>query len=1242
MHSFRTQRMLSELDPAKVPLDDRDVIASICRALDVLRRLRHLLPTRADDSLSMWEGFIRQDVSFLLAEMAEVDAVAEYREYAREPAAHVQRTRHAVTRLLEWVTRASALHEGPIERSLLNQMRDVLQQEFAHYHNLSGFRDDTSALAHAAESATPSDYLALNRATRLLSDYARALLPVSLNEKSDHRPHAALLLLFVQLLETTRHALNGIGERHLDFFYRRILRLAPRSARPDACRVTFRLAPGTAKLELPAGTIVVGRKDATGHVPRYATDDLLIVTRARIDALRMLIVERYPTRQLASAMSTVAPVAGFLALPSVNSADGRGRALQEPETGCPLFSAPALTAAERAAVRGNAGVIIASPALVLRDGERLLRVSLTLSVRDGSLAALLEAYRHAVCTSMGLSDSRVGETTAIRSAFTLAVTGPLGWVPLTWHAIDWSDDHPDVLTFVVQRSAADPPLCRPVAPMPDVPDSPWPALRIELNPDARLYGYSWFVQCAIEQVTVHTEVTGSRALVMEGVQGPVMPTAPFPLFGTFPTIGGALHFRCDDLRYRQLEMLRLRVRWANLFVAPDSFAEHYAPLGTGTQRAHFLVRFDAAAAGGWEPLLASTADATEPAARVSCFPAESGTDTPAAEAVWEIDVRGRALHHARLADPVTASSTWDFRMVLAAPDMAFGHELHTRLLTGFAARLAPWSRRRMRALMAHPAWAPVIAETMLDYRASRTFSPSAEPSPRDAIVDGAQEDQLWHIEPFGAWRPLRKGQPLALQLSRNGYLYVGLSSCEQGTELTMYFDIAEPHDEGWVDANGSGHTTPVSGDVRLRYMARGEFVEFAKEDVKADSTRGLRQSGILRVLLPDTMEMDAWGDATPRYWIEIAISDAPEAYGRLRSVFTNAVRATRRLAPTEHGATNMPPDTVSKLEIPDPRIALVSQPALSWGGTEAENSSVFRARVSERLRHRNRAVLPRDYESIVLDAFSEIGEVRCLPMPRASVVIVVVPVRTGEVERPIVVPSVCRAIAELLRAHAPAAVRRIHVRSPMYESLRVSTWITFEAGRQANGAAQARDAIRTFLAPWQRDVAQRIPIGTGEVDLQRLRDVLLMHQHDLGIRTLGDVTVTQFYRTLNADQRAASHTLLDSVRIGTDHQSSAPSGVGDGERSTFSRLRFRPRTPWSVLVPADDLPVLDPSNAPDGIGRMRIEATLEVPRRSGRRRTMVTEGVPAGIGNLAVGSVFLVPPGGRSPHDVLHDQAATP
>lgn len=149
---------------------------------------------------------------------------------------------------------------------------------------------------------------------------------------------------------------------------------------------------------------------------------------------------------------------------------------------------------------------------------------------------------------------------------------------------------------------------------------------------------------------------------------------------------------------------------------------------------------------------------------------------------------------------------------------------------------------------------------------------------------------------------------------------------------------------------------------------------------------------------------------------------------------------------------------------------------------------MFAARVSERLRHKQRALTMWDYEHLVLERFPEIYKVRCLSADVAPdgaepgvVTIVVIPdVRRKlplESFEPKAPPEMLAEIHEYLAARAPAPVT-IDVRNAHFIAVKTRMSVRFRgSGNEQFYVAKLIADLDRFLSPWAFDGAADIVMG---------------------------------------------------------------------------------------------------------------------------------------------------------------------
>lgn len=105
-------------------------------------------------------------------------------------------------------------------------------------------------------------------------------------------PQQAFLLAFLKLLDTPRALLNHLPAAHRQLYYRQLLGLAENGAQPSQVALSFQLAPRTAELLIPAGTVFAAGQDGAGTLVQFALDRTLLANQGSWTDLRWCVRAR--------------------------------------------------------------------------------------------------------------------------------------------------------------------------------------------------------------------------------------------------------------------------------------------------------------------------------------------------------------------------------------------------------------------------------------------------------------------------------------------------------------------------------------------------------------------------------------------------------------------------------------------------------------------------------------------------------------------------------------------------------------------------------------------------------------------------------------------------------------------------------------------------------------------------------------------------------------------------------------
>jgi hypothetical protein len=232
-------------------------------------------------------------------------------------------------------------------------------------------------------------------------------------------------------------------------------------------------------------------------------------------------------------------------------------------------------------------------------------------------------------------------------------------------------------------------------------------------------------------------------------------------------------------------------------------------------------------------------------------------------------------------------------------------------------------------------------------------------------------------------------------------------------------------------------------------------------------------------------------------WIEAAGNPIADSYWcHIIAIYTQAVTAVRICNPnSDLLPTTMPAGSISQLAEKSPQIKLVSQPFATGGGQNKERLRDFYTRASERLRHKNRAIQPSDFERMILNEFPEVGQVKCIGPNNSRGFPGTVPVSPGMLylvatplldECPDAEPRlpqfVLKRIETFIRQHTSPSVKDIHVINPIYETLKVFVNVVFAQDEDGSYYSDnLNKALSQYLLPWRKKPIKAMPIGSGQV-----------------------------------------------------------------------------------------------------------------------------------------------------------------
>ncbi|NTU58404.1 MAG: hypothetical protein HGB00_05730 [Chlorobiaceae bacterium] len=940
-----------------------------------------------------------------------------------------------------------------------------------------GTPDETARFSHVANHNLFTSLFDtfLKAYARTVGD-ARAAIEQNLGGRNDHQPHFGLFLAFLQLNEFSRSQMNTLTRRHLDFYYRQVLKLKEKPSEPNHLHLLFELAKNRDSALLKAGTTFQG-KDGNGKAVQYALNEDFVANRAGVAELKSVH------------HSLSADEKRLYAYPAANSADGFGTPLTTPDGQWHPFSG--MTADNNLATIGFA---IASHFLLLGEGNRKIVVKLSFAEKKLSQADLCDSFDFFLTGEKGWMQATVDNGTPSSSPsakidILLSIDGSMHpVVPLTaeLHGADLPEGLPMLKAVLKQASGES----RPLAELQELQLKPADS-KIDIS-----VGY-------IDDD--EPDGNGLKNLVVHNKFGEIKTDKPFQPFGAMPEDDDYLIIGSDELFQKQGARFQLRVVWKGLpfwsgDIDFDWVNEFYPKAGlTLLKNGSWPMSNDLEGIRLFRWL---RSDVSIPASRVK-LDETALTDMHFDKRAYTLDSRRGFLRLSLTGDfghrlyPLTLSSHLMLKAKGAAtvPDrMALWKQERDKLYTRQNNRWVPKDPRNFteqyirafsQSLPVEP-YTPVIESLTLSYTATVSLS---------------RTSMFW-LTPFGsrAMEPDRN-QPLLAPFRFEGELYIGIRNLVAGRNLSLLFQLAE--------GSASPTVTKPDNHVQWSWLGANEWIGFKNTEL-SDDTGQLTRSGIIRFSVPAEATND---DSLIRpyglHWLRAVVAEKPEAVCRIISVDAQAAKATltKSEAPVETGSVQLPAGTVTKPVTPDVSVKSVKQPYATFGGRPAEDSGAFYTRVSERLRHKNRAITLWDYERMVLDAFPQIYKVKCLNHTRyepsetgigiyrelapGHVTVVTIPNLRNhnavDTLRPYTNLGELDLIRKFLERHVSGVIS-LHVENPIFESIQTGFRVKFMPGTdEAFHLDLLRQELVRHLSPWAFEEGRDISFG-GKIHKSSLID----------------------------------------------------------------------------------------------------------------------------------------------------------
>ncbi|MHA7059794.1 baseplate J/gp47 family protein [Aquimarina sp. M1] len=962
-------------------------------------------------------------------------------------------------------------------------------------------------------------------------------------------PHLTLFASFLKLISFSQERLNNLSKKHLDFYYKEVLKLDNKAPVADKVHVLFELAKNATEVRIKESTALDGGKDDTGVKRIYKTQEEIIVNNASVASLRNVYHE-----------DGVGIKNAFVA----NSYDGIGADFPGDQIRWWPFGYPTETPGATQDTGSypdlpfaKTGFGLSSPVLLLKEGKRTITFTFALSpfnVSQLNISDIPDAIAVFLCGEKEWIEAEIitGESSIVSGELKLVVVLNEGLDPIVNYDnevfLEPYDTSDPVVRFLVKNSV--------------------------INNK----GYTFqkvFSGTAVNSVSIDVSIDSIQDIIVENDLGVLDASKPFYPFGPQPKKGANFFIGLPEALDKNWTKINIDFNWKDKPDLEENYLAYRSQFETRVSKArynlklngntvsnpdnltkivttedYFTTQVEVLENGVWESkdldhLLFSVADRNKStlsitkAAEIGLekndffgFPLQPKKPLRKGSSTFQSKVPSK--------EKFTASVKKGFVKFIL--NKSFLHELFPRI---FSVALSK-DNSIQDVLIPNEPYTPEIETIKVGYEAQ------ASTTENDVM--------LFHEHPFGVSEEhtdlkeqsvlttANKEIKLLPSYDNGSSLFIGIENAKNLQSISLLVQTLEGSE------NPETTNDFVEGEkLEWSILCNNEWLSLNADYIIANNTDNFLKSGIVTFSIPKQATKENTKLPTGYFWLKV---DNPRDYDTVSQLIDIKSQAVLAQFENNNNSLNhlqygIPAGTISKLVERLANVKGVIQKFGSQDGKPEETDKEFYRRISERLRHKQRAVTLWDYEHLVLQAFPDIYKVNCLNhtsltsfLSPGNVTLVVIPNIINQNVYDPYKPRISKAkrneiqnfINQLNTLHVT-----VQVINPIYTEVKVILKAKFYEGKDENFySTQLQKDIAKLLAPWAFEETSIIDFGITLHEsmvinyIEKLDYVDYISgfqlQQEIGVTTAGDKIFSSVKKVIPSSAKV----ILTSVKF-TNH-----------------------------------------------------------------------------------------------------------
>jgi hypothetical protein len=846
---------------------------------------------------------------------------------------------------------------------------------------------------------------------------------------SNLTPHLTLFVCFIKLLDFSKKAFNNLTKRHLDFYYNEILQIEKQDGKSDKTYVIFELAKKALQERIPEGTLLDAKKDASGKKRVYKTNNELIANQAKVVEIKSFLNDvKKGELKMARAANTL---------------DGLSEKLPETSNYWWPFgynSEEVEKTNYKELENAKLGFSIASSLFNLKEGER--KVTITIDFKAGSTSKL---------------DAILASEIQIQNNIKVLCSGDKEWLSggvLNWVKVNNTNSrniNRYALSFTLSKEfPAIVNYNKDI--LLETFQTKLPVIRFIIEGQKQYAVYEALSETEVENIGIAVNVKGVKSVLLENDNSTLNSDKPYYPFTAQPIKGSNFYIKHPEMFAKKWTNADITINWKN---TPSSIKNHYKAYVLGPEVDFNQNAFDAA-----NTSIVNNDNYFE--ANAALFDKEEWFAKAADVKLFQ---KIGDKYQTKFSINNTGNTSDTCESIRLTLEQSALQDVYPKLYT-----LALTSAPNKNKLIPNEPYIPFAEDIELSYTAQEDAY-----SVLSKAIDGnplkSKNIQLFYEDTFGQYEKDSKLKELVPVHQHGGELYIGLDAMPN-TIVSLLIQTVEGSENTLVE------TFQDNENIEWNILSNNRWIDLS-EYILVNESKKFLESGIVKFKIPKDINTNHTRFTDGLVWVRAKMNRSYDAVCKMQGIYTQAILATFQNQDNDlsHLNNGLEAESITKLITRIPQIKSVSQPYNSFDGTYQETDAEFYRRVSERLRHKNRAITQWDYEHLILQEFPNIFKVKCLNhtseksfIAPGHVTLMVVPDTKNKNAFDVYQPRVSRASLNKIQNYVNE-LNTMHVKAqvinPNYQEAKVNVKAKFfKEYDEAFYSKQLDEDIKKYISPW--------------------------------------------------------------------------------------------------------------------------------------------------------------------------------